>query len=53
MSLRTDRELLELAANAAGYRLSFGASGDPYIQAGINTRAWNPLTNEIGANMQN
>ena len=41
-----DRELLELAAKAAGYRVKFGASGDPYIQAGMNTRAWNPLTDD-------
>lgn len=42
----SDRELLELAAKAAGHRVKFGASGDPYIQAGINTRAWNPLTDD-------
>ncbi|WP_312601109.1 hypothetical protein [Pseudomonas luteola] len=42
----SDRELLELAAKAAGYKVKFGASGDPYIQAGINTRAWNPLTDD-------
>lgn len=41
-----DRELLELAAKAAGYRIKFGASGDPYIQAGMNTRAWNPLIDD-------
>ncbi|AYN94386.1 hypothetical protein EAW52_10650 [Pseudomonas sp. LTJR-52] len=42
----SSRELLELAAKAAGYRIKFGASGDPYIQAGMNTRAWNPLTDD-------
>lgn len=41
-----DRELLELAANAAGYRITFGASGDPYIKDGINTRAWNPIIDD-------
>ena len=42
----SDRELLDLAAKAAGYRIKFGASGDLYIQAGMNTRAWNPLTDD-------
>ena len=41
-----DRELLELAAKAAGYRVKFSVTGDPYAQAGINTRAWNPLTDD-------
>ena len=41
-----DRELLELAAKAGGYRVKFSVTGDPYAQAGINTRAWNPLTDD-------
>lgn len=43
---KTDRELLELAAKAAGMRLTFRASGDPFAQKGFNSRAWNPLTDD-------
>jgi len=42
----TDRELLEIAAKAAGYRIRISMTGDPYIQDGISTRAWNPLIDD-------
>lgn len=40
------RELLEPAAKAVGFRIKISGSGDVYIQNGINTRAWNPLSDD-------
>lgn len=45
MTTKTDRELLELAARAAGYR----ATPDPYGRTFMKTEDsdfWNPLTND-------
>lgn len=42
----TDRELLELAARAAGYDVKYGPSGYPYFQAGLDTKQWNPLNDD-------
>jgi dihydroorotate dehydrogenase len=39
----TDRELLELAAKAAGMQAS---ESDGVIYAGFGSREWNPLTND-------
>ena len=41
----TDRELLELAARAAGYTLIEHYAGLPLIAAELNA-AWNPLTDD-------
>lgn len=42
----TDRELLELAAKAAGHDVKFSPSGFPYFQAGLDTKMWNPLSDD-------
>ena len=40
----TDRELLELAAKAAGIEIIFTESGLPWLASG--KRPWNPLTDD-------
>ena len=44
----TDRELLELAAKAAGYSLLFAAEmgTTPYIKDGRHFPTWNPLEDD-------
>lgn len=48
--MSTDRELLELAAKAAGYELHFatGGGGPPssWIRTAREDRYWNPLTDD-------
>lgn len=41
----TNRELLELAALAAGYKTTL-YTGHVYIHDGTSTRQWNPLEND-------
>lgn len=43
----TDRELLELAAKAAGIKVFFDDEGDCYrVKASGNRAYWNPLTDD-------
>lgn len=46
--MKTDRELLELAAKAAGVCVEFDKDGDPYIDDPIGgfSGLWNPLTDD-------
>jgi len=44
-SVKTDRELLELAARAAGVNLKFMGNSPVELRDGIIT-AWNPLTDD-------
>ena len=42
----TDCELLALAAKAAGHDVKLSPSGFPYFQAGLDTKMWNPLSDD-------
>ena len=46
--MTTDRELLELAAKAAGYRINGSVSGGLWISTnkGRSWQEWNPLTDD-------
>ena len=48
MGVMTDRELLELAAKAAGYRINGSVSGGLWISTnkGRSWQEWNPLTDD-------
>lgn len=46
--MKTDRELLELAAKAAGVEVEFDKDGDPHIDVPIGgfSGLWNPLKDD-------
>lgn len=44
--MSTDRELLELAAKAAGIEIVGWYENDSIIYAGVEPGAWNPLTDD-------
>jgi hypothetical protein len=44
--MKTDRELLELAAKAVGYRIRFSERGSCDFDNGDYWISWNPLTND-------
>lgn len=48
MDTKTDRELIELAAKAAGIEVEFDKDGDPHIDEPIGgvSGLWNPLTDD-------
>ena len=48
MDTKTDRELIELAAKAAGVEVEFDADSDPHIDEpiGVFSGLWNPLRDD-------